>query len=171
MIELTFSGFMSQMIESERMYLSDLERRMEELGIPIAYSTLRSYKTSASIPSFANAKKINQAFGDPLSDEDLLDVLEYSKQTNRKMNEAHGKSFQRGIRIDPRAIGKDQNGDFYTSNTLFLAISRRIDDLAETNEEFQKLYDYKDDMRQRKPTDSHNFNWYFTYLIKKDLNG
>ena len=139
----TFSSIMRQLLGSSGMTMRQLYRKLNEENSDISYPALGSYKNYDSVPSFDRARMIFDAFGYEVRDEELSEILQYSRAELKTIREDDQTMVQQGVRLSPRNFMKDMKADELRS-----LIDDRIAELA---------------------PDINNFNSYITRLIKDDL--
>ena len=139
----TFSSIMRQLLESSNITMRQLYRKLNENNADISYPALGSYKNYDSVPSFDRARMIFDAFGYDATDDELSDILQYSRAELKTIREDDQTMIQQGVRLSPKNFSKDMKADELRS-----LIDDRIAELA---------------------PDINNFNSYITRLIKDDL--
>lgn len=139
----TFSSIMRQLLGSSGMTMRQLYRKLNEENSDISYPALGSYKNYDSVPSFDRARMIFDAFGYDATDDELSDILQYSRAELKTIREDDQTMIQQGVRLSPKNFSKDMKADELRS-----LIDDRIAELA---------------------PDINNFNSYITRLIKDDL--
>ena len=139
----TFSSIMRQLLGSSGMTMRQLYRKLNEENSDISYPALGSYKNYDSVPSFDRARMIFDAFGYDATNDELSDILQYSRAELKTIREDDQTMIQQGVRLSPKNFSKDMKADELRS-----LIDDRIAELA---------------------PDINNFNSYITRLIKDDL--
>ena len=139
----TFSRIMRQLLESSGITMRQLYRKLIEMNSDISYPALGSYKNYDSVPSFVRARMILDAFGYEVTDEELSEILQYSRAELKTIREDDQTMIQQGVRLSPRNFSKNMKADELRS-----MIDQRIAELG---------------------PDISNFNSYITWLIKDDL--
>ena len=156
----TFRQIMFRLLEENRMTIRDLARKMEDKKTvkPIKYSTLLNYNTEKTIPSFEAAKDILRTLGSQISDNEILEILAYSKRKQKEFNRNNKKEIVQGVRINPKYFGSNINYEMLDS-----AISERIADLFSTDE-VQNFFS-----ESRNGEIRGSLNLYINYLIYNDV--
>lgn len=140
---LTFAVLMTQLFdESDYRTVKELSDMLSENGNAIKYTTLMSYKKFEVVPPFEKARQIINAFQYDLSDDDLRNILDYSRSELKAINSSR-KYLQRGFRLNPRHFRKDMTVE---------QLEQRISERANT------LFG-----------DNATINMYIEYLIKRDM--
>lgn len=138
----TFSGLMRQLLDSSNMSSKQLYLVLKEKNAGISYPAIGSYKNFDSVPSFDRAKKILDAFGYDIPDEELTEILEYSREELKSIRQDE-QMIQQGVRLSPKYFSKEIN-----AAELRTMIDSRIEEISAVN---------------------GNFNSYMSWLIKRDL--
>lgn len=138
----TFSSLITQLMEQMDFSTKDTCKFLSDKGIDIPYSTFASYKSFDTVPSINRAKQILDTFNYEIGDEELREMIQYSKEENRKLKESNG-YVQTGIRLATKQFSNDID-----SEQLQVMITQRANELIENQP---------------------SINSYVTYLIKKDL--
>lgn len=128
--------------ESDYRTVKELSDMLSENGNAIKYTTLMSYKKFEVVPPFEKARQIINAFQYDLSDDDLRNILDYSRSELKAINSSR-KYLQRGFRLNPRHFRKDMTVE---------QLEQRISERANT------LFG-----------DNATINMYIEYLIKRDM--
>lgn len=144
----TFSAILAQLVneskQSTRKIVKDIDNstKDEQTRVSISYPAFASYKNFDTVPSYEKAKKILSFFDYDISDNELTEVLNYSRQELKKIKDSDSKDMRQGIRLSPANFGLDSADD------LSVIIQRRITELGVRN---------------------RSVNTYISELIKKDL--
>lgn len=141
----TFSILLSQLIEQMGFTTRQACSFLKKKDVHIPYSTLAGYKAFDTVPSIDRARQILNAFSYDIDDSALNELIEYSKEENRKLKESNG-YVQTGIRLSVKQFGKNIDNE-----QLSLILTQRANELSELIEGQPSL------------------NSYVSYLIKKDL--
>ena len=139
----TFSKILIQLLGSSHMNMRDLYRALQAKDAGISYPALGSYKSFNSVPSFDRARMILDVFGYDISDEELSEILQFSRDELKSIREEDPMFMQQGVRLSPKSFSDDIN-----VTELRSMIDSRIADIN---------------------PDNGNFNSYVTSLIKDDL--
>lgn len=146
----TFSTLLTQLInengESTRKVAINMQERLSKENSPVkmSYPALASYKNFTSVPSFERAVLIMNYFNYPITNEELTEILDYSRIELKKMKLDDIKDIRQGIRLNPKAFSND-----LSAAELEILIKQRISEL------------YEDE--------NASMNTYITGLIKNDL--
>lgn len=144
MATTTFSMLLTQIMEaSDIRFVRDAYKIISEKRVDISYPTFANYKSFNTVPSYNIARQILDALGYSVSDEELVDILDYSNKELKSIRDYGKKTMQRGISLIPSYFGEDLNAD-----TLQSLIEVRVHDLFGEN---------------------GNVNHYINQLIKTDL--
>ena len=136
----TFSSLFIQLLSSSEMSLRKVHQLLNDT---ISYPALSSYKNFNTVPPLDRARAILNVFNYPISDDELLEILAYSKKELKEYNEDDDKLYRKSIRIVPSDIQAN-----LTRQALEQIITSRVLDVDPEN---------------------GNINKYITELIKKDL--
>lgn len=139
----TFSGIFIQLLESSDMSMRDIYRALKEKGVNISYPALAAYKSFNSVPPFDRARMILDVFGYEISDDDLSDILQYSKSELKSIREDDLPFLQQGVRLSPKSFSENIN--------------------------VGELRSFIEDRIQEIELENNTFNSYVTKLIKDDL--
>ncbi len=138
----TFSGLMRQLLESSNMTARQLYRILRDRNEDISYPAIGSYKNYDSVPSFDRARAILDALEYEISDDDLSEILQYSRDELKTIRQDE-QTVQQGVRLSPKFFSANIN-----AAELRTMIDGRIEELTSVN---------------------GNFNSYISWLIKNDL--
>ena len=138
----TFSGLIRQLLESSNMTARQLFRILQDRNTDISYPAIGSYKNYDSVPSFDRARAILDALEYEISDEDLADILQYSRDELKTIRQDE-QTIQQGVRLSPKFFSDNIN-----AAELRTMIDSRIEEITTVN---------------------GNFNSYISWLIKNDL--
>ncbi len=123
---ITFSALLTQILGASSMNLKQSLAVLHERGVSISYSSLSAYKAFTAVPSYERAQEILRAFDYEISDEELTEVLQYSRSELKEYREDARKYLNSGIRLNPKYFGEGM-----TSADLELLISEQIDDAGD----------------------------------------
>ena len=98
---ITFSSLFTQLLVSSDESVRDLYRSLLNDGYEISYPSLVSYKNFNALPTFDRARNILNHYNYPLSDSELAEMLDYSRQELKEYRMDNSKIYQRGIRLSP----------------------------------------------------------------------
>ena len=101
----TFSSLFIQLLSSSNETVRSLYRDLRNTGNEISYPSLVSYKNFNALPTFDRARLILNHYNYPLSDLELREMLEYSRQELKDFRLDNSKYYQRGIRLSPSFFG------------------------------------------------------------------
>ena len=142
-MEQTFSGLLIQLLTASGKTIKDLYDDLVRSGSSISYQSLSSYKRYMTVPVFERAKTILTVLHyNSLSDQELVDILEFSRNELRRLKEENRADVRQGVRLIPSKFDPSLSAD-----ELDIMITRRISELSI----------------------GQNFNDYVTYLIRNDL--
>ena len=102
---VTFSTILTQIAQEEKMNMQQMLSFLQNKGVETTYTSLTSYRSFRSIPSYDIAKSILEAFNYDISE--LPDILENSRTELKNYKEDTGKKFVRTIRIKPEELNVD----------------------------------------------------------------
>ena len=140
---ITFSSLFTQLLMSSNESVRDLYRSLQNEGNEISYPSLVSYKNFNALPTFDRARYILNHYNYPLSDNELTEMLDYSRQELKEYRMDNSKVYQRGIRLSPA---------FFDDELTVQGLERLIE---------QRSIEID--------PDSGNINQYIGKLIKDDL--
>lgn len=106
-MKITFSSLLLQLLVSSNETVRDLYRALSYSGNEISYPSLVSYKNFDAIPSFDRAKNILNYYNYLITDDDLVEILDYSRQELKEYRLDNAKYYQRGIRLSPSFFSED----------------------------------------------------------------
>jgi len=132
MKNITFSALLTQIMSASRMKLTDLHKRLTNRGENISYQALSSYRAFTAVPPYNKASAILSAVNYSADENELNEILEYSREMLKELNSDSKQYIQQGIRISPKLLGLDMSVD-----ALELLLDRRI---AETDEKTLNAY-------------------------------
>lgn len=147
---ITFSALLTQLINesgiSTRRVAIDIQKRLakEASQLKFSYPALISYRNFNTVPSFEKASIIINYFNYPISNEELTEILDYSRSELKKIKLDYDKDIRQGIRLNPKNFEES-----LTASELELMIKQRISEIY--------------------PDESGSINTYISDLIKKDL--
>lgn len=129
-------------MESSDMTARQLFRILRDRNVDISYPAIGSYKNYDSVPSFDRARAILDALEYEISDDDLSEILQYSRDELKEIRQDE-QTVQQGVRLSPKFFSGNIN-----AAELRTMIDSRIEELTSVN---------------------GNFNSYISWLIKNDL--
>ena len=138
---LTFSMLLTQILNAMGLNLRQAEAYLSEKGVNIPYPSLAAYKKFTSVPEYDRALEILNGFDYPISNEELRNVIQYSKSQLKEYKLDSRQYLNKGIRLTPKQFDEDM-----TTDELERIIELRMQELNEPN-----------------------LNSYISKLIKKDL--
>lgn len=153
---ITFNRILSQILEDEELNLTQYCKEINDLGVNITYPCLYSYYCGYTVPGFSKAKKILKASKIKYSNEELEEILEYSKKISTENNSEESRVMTLTLKIKPKLISKN-----FESNPLGLKSIIKL----RSNE----LFSDKDLLTQFSAENKNKLSSYIAYLIKKDL--
>lgn len=142
-MQTTFSMLMTQLLEESNMSVAELHREMQQAEINISYPTLAAYKNFTVVPTYERALVILNFFNYKMQNDDLIKMLDHSRNEIKKMRITDKSSIRQGIQLSAKYFSSSLSG-----LDLDIMITRRINE----------LYDH-----------NGNMSSYVTDLIKKDL--
>lgn len=146
--QITFSTLLTQLVNESEESLRQIAKKIQDIltdqnsSVKLSYQTLAAYRNFTSVPSFERAVIIMTYFNYSIDNQQLTEILDYSRSELKKMNEE--KDIRQGIRLNPRNFE-----DGMSVTELEIIIKQRI---AEIYGE-----------------DNGSINTYVTDLMKKDL--
>ena len=147
---ITFSALLTQLINesgiSTRKIALDIQKKLlsENNQLKFSYPALISYRNFNTVPSFEKATIIINYFNYPISNEELTEILDYSRSELKKIKLDYDKDVRQGIRLNPKNFDETM-----TASDLEIMIKQRIGEIY--------------------PDESGSINTYISDLIKKDL--
>lgn len=141
MTNITFSSLFTQILNASNMNLREAHALLADKDVNVPYSSLSAYKTFAAVPTYDRALNMLRAFEYKISNDELIEILAYSKSQLSNLRDDTRQYFNKGVRINPENISEG-----LSSEELARMIEQRIADLSESN-----------------------FNTYIAKLIKDDL--
>lgn len=140
---VSFSTLLIQLFQGDdTISQRELCRRLKANGTPVSYAAVSSYKAFETVPSYERARAILDVFGYQISQKELMDILDYSRETLKGFKQDDRKDMRQGVRLVPSKFKEGLSAD-----ELDNMITRRYSELNIEN----------------------NFNSYVTYLIYNDL--
>jgi len=155
-MEITFGRIIQQILEEQNLNLTELFKELYDLGMNITYASLYSYYTGSVIPSFQTAKKILSLEKYNINDQELEEILAYSKKIFNQEKANENELLRLHIKIKPENISKKYEHD---SKTLKSIIEMRADEITGND----------DLITQYTASGKRKLSSYIAYLIKKDL--
>ena len=104
---VTFSVLLMQIFRETGCTIRKAHDIIKNAGSALSYQTLSAYRNFTSVPSAENARKILDAFGYPISDEELLACLDYSREQLKEIRETRDKYINKGLRLKVEQFGED----------------------------------------------------------------
>ena len=147
---ITFSALLSQLVDESGMTNRKValaiqdELKKENSNVTLSYPSFFAYRNFTMVPSFEKASIIVKYFNYDISNEELSNILEYSRSELKKIKEDDNKDIRQGIRIKPSNFSDDMS-----ASELEIIIKNRIDELY--------------------GEDKGSINGYINDLIKDDL--
>jgi len=156
MTEITFSRLILQMLRDQNINLTKLYKDLYDLGLNITYPSLYSYFTGVVVPPFSTAKKILKIEKVKMPDEELEEVLAFSKRIQKSEKDDENKILNLNLKIKPESVGIDfkQNAKYLKS-----VIEMRSDE----------VFGDENLITQFSASGKRRFSAYVAYLIQKDL--
>lgn len=155
-MEITFGRIIQQILEEQNLNLMELYKELYDLGMKITYASLYSYFTGTVIPSYQTAKKILTLEKYNISDQELEEILAYSRRIFNQEKEDENELLRLHIKIKPESISKKYEHD---SKTLKSIIEMRADEITGND----------DLITQYTASGKRKLSSYIAYLIKKDF--
>lgn len=152
----TFGYLIDRLLSDRDISLTYLHRELNNLGVNVTYPSLYSYLNLTHCPSNEIAKKIVRCEKLSISDSELAEILEATRQSIKEIKEeTELNELVVNLKIKPEQID-----DRYKNNSFLLKkdIKERINELM------------PDKKINKQNKDLENISAYVTYLIKKDLN-
>lgn len=156
MEKVTFSTVLREIMFDEDMNLKEFYNQINNLNLKIGYTTLYNYYSGITVPSVTIAKNILKKAHYNISDIELEELLEYSKQFNQNEGNDNKKILRLNLKIKPDLISKEYE---MKPEALRTVIELRSKELF-TNKEFMRMFDVDG---------KGKISAYIAYLIKKDL--
>lgn len=156
MEDITFSRLILQIIRDQKINLTKLHKDLYDLGLNIKYPSLYSYFTGVVVPPFSIAKKILKIERIDMDDEELEQVLRYSKRVQRAEKDDANKVLNLNLKIKPELVG-----DSFKQNSKYLksVIEMRADE----------VFGDENLITQFSASGKRKLSAYVAYLIQKDL--
>lgn len=155
-LKITFARLIQQILDEQSINLTTLSTELYDLGVNITYSALYSYYSGSSVPTMDTAKNILKVEKIKFSDDELKNVLEYSKKISRNENIYKDRILRIDVKIKPEVISREFERN---PNALRNLIDIRSDELFGDN----------DLILQYSANGKRKLGAYISYLIKKDL--
>ena len=80
----TFDTLIHRILQERNINLTKFYKELADLGLNITYPSLYAYYTGTTVPPYSMAKRILKLARSQVSNEDLEQILEYSKKYNMK---------------------------------------------------------------------------------------
>ena len=125
---LTFSTLLTQILNASGMSLTKASQYLEEKGINVPYSSLAAYKAFTSVPEYDRAVEILNGFDYPISSEELLEVIQYSKSELKDYKTDTRQYLNKGLRLNPKQFQEDM-----TADELERILEVRMNEIGEPN--------------------------------------
>lgn len=153
---MSFSRLILQILREQNINLTKLYKDLNNLGLNITYPSLYSYFTGVVVPPFSTAKKILKIEKIEIDDEELENVLSYSKKVYKSEKDDANKILNLNLKIKPESVDEDfkQNSKYLKS-----VIEMRADEVF-TDENL---------VTQFSASGKRKMSAYVAYLIKTDL--
>lgn len=120
----TFSTILTQLLKyndkSLRSLVNDMNNHQD---VSISYPAFVSYKNYDVVPSFEKASIILNYFNYDITNQELTDILEYSRNELKKLKSDDVKDIRQGIRLSPSYFGIKETED------LEVILQKRINEL------------------------------------------
>lgn len=125
---VTFSILLTQIAEEENMNMREMLKFLQDKGVDVSYTSLTSYRSFRSIPSYDVSKAILEAFG--YETDNLPDILENSRKELKNYKEDVSNKLVRTIRVSPDDLGLE------TSEDINIILSQRASTLNKNVNEY-----------------------------------
>lgn len=157
MKQFTFSFILKEILNEENLNLKKYCDLLNNLGLSITYPSLYAYYNGVTTPSFLTAKRILKLSKYKINDDELEQILDFSKKSIKADNSENSRILNLNLKIKPKQISEKYE---FQPSTLKSLIDVRSRELFTTNEKLMKQFDV--DGRSK-------LSAYIAYLIKKDL--
>ena len=141
MQNITFSALLTQILSASGLNLREAQQFLSENGADVPYSSLAAYKTFTAVPAYDRGKEILDAFHYVMDDDELIEILQYSRSELKEYKEDERQYVNKGIRLSAKYFKEG-----ITTDELESLVETRIQELNEKN-----------------------WNTYIASLIRKDL--
>ncbi len=147
---ITFAALLSQLVDesgmNNRQVALDIQKKLaeENSNVTLSYPSFFAYRNFTMVPSFEKASIIIKYFHYDISNDELSQILEYSRNELRKLKEDDNKDIRQGVRIKPKHFSES-----ISTSELEIMIKDRMNELY--------------------GEDKGSFNLYVNDLIKSDL--
>ena len=148
--QTTFSTLLIQLIsesgKSTRKIALEIQEQLKDDSsqLTLSYPAFISYRNFTTVPSFEKASLIINYFNYEISNEELTEILDYSRSELKKIKLDDDKDIRQGIRLNPKNFNEE-----WSAAELEITIKQRIEELY--------------------GEDKGSINSYISDLIKKDL--
>ena len=155
-MELTFSRLIIQILQDQNLNLTQLHKELYDLGLSITYASLYGYYTGKMVPPLSKAKEILKIEKVEIDDDELIAILEQSRQVQKVENYQEDKILNLNLKIKPELVG-----GAYKQQAKYLksVIEMRADE----------LFGDENLVTQFSASGKRKISSYVAYLIKKDL--
>ena len=155
-MELTFSRLILQILQEQDVNLTQLHKDLCNLGLNITYPSLYSYYTGVVIPPYSTAREILKTENMEMSEEDLKEVLAYSRKVYKDEKDDANRILNLNLKIRPESVSRNfrQNSKYLRS-----VIEMRADE----------VFGDEDLVTQFSAVGKRKLSAYVAYLINKDL--
>ena len=155
-METTFSALLHRILQENDISLMRLYKDLYDTGMSITYPSLYAYYTGTTTPPYSVAKKIIKFAKMAISNEELEEILSYSKITTKNEKDDSNSLLNMNIKIRPKIISMDYEQNASALKTI---IELRADELFGKENEIVPL----------SSNNKKQISAYVAYLIKKDL--
>lgn len=152
----TFDTLIHRILQERDINLTKLYKELADLGLNITYPSLYAYYTGTTVPPYSMAKQILKLARYQLSNDDLEQVLAYSKKVNKAENKEKNNELHINLKIKPKNIHSDYKNN---ADGLKTIIEMRADE----------LFGNDDEISSASAGGKRKISSYLSYLIKKDL--
>ena len=155
-METTFYTLIHRILQDRDMNLTRFYKELADLGLNITYPSLYAYYTGTTVPPYSMAKKILKLARVQISNDELEQILEYSKKAYRDEKTENNNELHINLKIKPKNINEDYKNN---ADGLKTIMEMRADE----------LFGKDDEISRASSGGKRKISSYISYLIKKDL--
>ena len=155
-METTFSAILHRILQENDISLMRLYKDLYDVGMNITYPSLYAYYTGVTTPPYSVAKKIVKHAKMSISNEELEDIINYTKATTKAEKDSSNSLLNMNIKIRPKIISEEFEQNASALKTI---IELRTEELFSKENEIVPLAS----------SGKKQISAYIAYLIKKDL--
>lgn len=152
----TFDTLLHRYLQERDINLTRYYKELNDLGLNITYASLYAYYTGTSIPQYSTARKILKLSRMNIANEELEQILEYSKKVNKEEKTDLNNELHINLKIKPKNVDKNFANNAKGLKTI---IEMRADE----------LFGKDDEITSATAGGKRKISSYLSYLIKRDL--